>query len=57
MNNDYFGGMFIFKGMRFLDLGYAYEFSNRSSNIALKENNHEYLYALNFPTRQNKPLH
>jgi hypothetical protein len=37
MNNDYFGGMFIFKGMRFLDLGYAYEFSNRSSNIALKE--------------------
>ena len=48
MNNDYFGGMFIFKGMRFLDLGYAYEFSNRSSHIALKENNHELFVRFKF---------
>jgi type IX secretion system PorP/SprF family membrane protein len=48
MNNDYFGAMFIFKGMSFLDLGYAYEFSNRSSNIALKENNHELFVRFKF---------
>ena len=31
-----------------LDLGYAYEFSNRSSNIALKENNHELFVRFKF---------
>ncbi len=41
MNNDYMGAMFLFKGMSFIDVGYAYEFSSQRGNAVLKENNHE----------------
>lgn len=55
MNNDYLGAMFLFKGMSFLDLGYAYEFSNRSSQIALKENNHELFVRFKFSKAASQP--
>lgn len=41
MNNDYMGAMFLFKGMSFIDIGYAYEFSSNRNNRVLRANNHE----------------